>query len=234
LTDVVPQEDAIFVERLKKNGAIIIGKTNVPEFGFGSQTYNPVFGTTLTAYDQSKTPGGSSGGACASLALRMLPVADGSDMMGSLRNPAAFNNVIGFRPSYGRVPSGPDGELYFGQLSCAGALGRSAADVAMLLSVMAGHDARDPLSLNEDPSVFTKPLVRDFKGTRLAWLGDWGGYLPMEPGIMELCRGSFKAFESSGPIFRRSGCGMRGSSCGIGSAPGACSRSTTMKRSARS
>ena len=198
LTDMVPDHDAIFVERLKKNGAIIIGKTNAPEFGFGSQTYNTVFGTTLNAYDQSKTAGGSSGGACVSLALRMLPVADGSDMMGSLRNPAAFNNVVGFRPSFGRVPDGPGEELYFAQLSCDGALGRSAADVAMLLSVMAGHDARAPLSLDQDPAVFAQPLARDFKGTRLGWLGNFGGYLQMEPGVLEVCRSSFKAFEGIG------------------------------------
>jgi amidase len=198
LLDMVPDHDAIFVERLKKNGAIIIGKTNAPEFGFGSQTYNTVFGTTLNAYDQSKVAGGSSGGACVSLALRMLPVADGSDMMGSLRNPAAFNNVIGFRPSFGRVPDGPSEELYCGQLSCGGPLGRSVADVAMLLSVMAGHDARDPLSLDQDPAVFSQPLERNYKGTRLGWLGNFNGYLQMEPGVMELCRGSFKAFESIG------------------------------------
>jgi amidase len=198
LADTVPDHDAFFVERLKKSGAIIIGKTNAPEFGFGSQTYNTVFGTTLNAYDQSKAAGGSSGGACVSLALRMLPVADGSDMMGSLRNPAAFNNVIGFRPSYGRVPYGRGGELYLGQLSCVGALGRTVADVARLLSVMAGHDARDALSLDQDPAVLAQPLGRDFKGTRLGWLGNFGGYLQMEPGVMELCRGSFKTFESIG------------------------------------
>ncbi len=200
LTDLVPEHDAIFVERLKKNGAIIIGKTNAPEFGFGSQTYNTVFGTTLNAYDQSRAAGGSSGGAAVSLALRMLPVADGSDMMGSLRNPAAFNNVIGFRPSYGRVPSGPDEELYLGQLSCEGPMGRSVADVAMLLSVMAGHDPRAPLSLDQNPAVFTQSLGRDFKGTRLGWLGNFRGYLQMEPGVLELCRSSFQAFESLGCI----------------------------------
>lgn len=198
LTDTVPDEDEIFVERLRKSGAILIGKTNAPEFGFGSQTYNGVFGTTLNAYDQTKTAGGSSGGAAVSLALRMVPVADGSDMMGSLRNPAAFNNVIGFRPSFGRVPSGPDPELYLGQLSTDGPMGRSVADVAMLLSIMAGHDPRAPLSLDEDPRVFTLPLAREFKGTRLGWLGDLGGHLPIEAGILELGRGSFKAFESIG------------------------------------
>lgn len=198
LLDTVPQLDAIFVERLKKNGAIIIGKTNAPEFGLGSQTYNPVFGTTLNAYAQSKTAGGSSGGAAVSLALRMLPVADGSDMMGSLRNPSAFNNVIGFRPSYGRVPNGPGGELFLEQLSCVGPMGRSIADVAMLLSVMAGPDPREPLSIEQNPAIFTEPLKHDFEGTRLGWLGNFGGYLPMEPGVMELCQSSFKAFQAIG------------------------------------
>jgi amidase len=198
LLDTVPLADAIFVERLKKNGAIIIGKTNTPEFGMGSQTYNSVFGTTLNAYAQSKTAGGSSGGAAVSLALRMLPVADGSDMMGSLRNPAAYNNVIGFRPSYGRVPSGPGGELFVQQLSCLGPMGRSVADVAMLLAVMGGPDPRAPLSIEQDPAVFAAPLPRDFKGTRLGWLGNLGGHLPMEPGVMELCQSAFKAFEAIG------------------------------------
>jgi len=198
LLDTVPQADAIFVERLKKNGAIIIGKTNTPEFGMGSQTYNSVFGTTLNAYAQSRTAGGSSGGAAVSLALRMLPVADGSDMMGSLRNPAAYNNVIGFRPSYGRVPPGPGDEVFVQQLSCAGPMGRSVADVAMLLAVMAGPDPRAPLSIEQDPAVFAAPLQHDFKGTRLAWLGNLGGHLPMEPGVMELCQSALKAFEAIG------------------------------------
>ena len=198
LLDTVPQADAIFVERLKNNGAIIIGKTNTPEFGMGSQTYNSVFGTTLNAYAQAKTAGGSSGGAAVSLALRMLPVADGSDMMGSLRNPAAFNSVIGFRPSYGRVPTGPGDELFVQQLTCVGPMGRSVADVAMLLAVMAGSDPAEPLSIEQDPAVFAAPLGRDFKGTRLGWLGDLGGYLPMESGVLEICKNSFKAFEAIG------------------------------------
>jgi amidase len=110
--DFVPPTDAIFVERLRASGAIIIGKTNTPEFGLGSQTYNPVFGTTGNAYDPSRTSGGSSGGAAVGLALRMLPVADGSDFAGSLRNPAGWNNVFGFRPSAGRVPFGPTPEVF--------------------------------------------------------------------------------------------------------------------------
>ncbi len=189
LLDTVPQRDKIFVERLRKAGAIIIGKTNTPEFGMGSQTYNSIFGTTLNAYNQSKTAGGSSGGAASALALRMLPVADGSDMMGSLRNPAAYNNVIGFRTSYGRVPSA-GGELFLGQLS--------AADTAMLLSVMAGPDARAPLSIEQDPAMFTRALQRDFKGCRVAWLGNLSGHFQIEPGIMALCQGALKSFEDIG------------------------------------
>jgi len=197
LLDTVPDYDSIFVERLRRAGVIIIGKTNAPEFGLGSQTYNSVFGTTLNAYDQSKCAGGSSGGAAVSLALRMLPVADGSDMMGSLRNPAAYNNVIGFRTSFGRVPSGGE-ELFLEQLSVNGPMGRTVSDVAMLLSVMAGPDPRAPFSLEQDSAAFAEPLKRDFQGTRLGWLGDLGGHLHMEPGIAELCRASFKAFEAVG------------------------------------
>jgi amidase len=128
----------------------------------------------------------------------MLPVADGSDMMGSLRNPAGYNNVLGFRTSYGRVPSGPTDDVFADLLAVNGPMGRSANDVAMLLSVMAGADSRDPLSIEQDPAMFTRALDRNFKGTRLAWLGDLGGYLPMEPRVKELCIGSFKAFESMG------------------------------------
>jgi amidase len=186
------------VERLHKSGVILIGKTNVPEFGLGSQSYNPVFGVTRNAYVQLKTSGGSSGGAAAALALRMLPVADGSDFMGSLRNPAAFNNVVGFRPSFGRVPAGPGGEVYLAGPHSAGPMGRSVRDVAMLLSVMAGPDDRAPLSIEQDPAMFARPLERDFRGTRLGWMGDLGGRLQFEPGILDLCQQSFKAFESFG------------------------------------
>jgi amidase len=198
LLDVVPQADSFFVQRLKKNGAIIIGKTNTPEFCMGSQTYNPIFGTTLNAYAQSKAAGGSSGGAAVSLALRMLPLADGSDLMGSLRNPAAFNNVVALRPSYGRIPAGPSPEVFVHQLNSVGPMGRSVADVAMLLSVMAGPHPAAPNTIEQEPARFAAPLARDFKGTRLGWLGNLGGYLTMEPGVLQLCQSSFKAFESIG------------------------------------
>jgi amidase len=199
LLDTVPEHDSILVERLRKSGAILIGKTNTAEFGLGSQTYNTVFGTTLNAYDQGKTAGGSSGGAAVALALRMLPVADGSDMMGSLRNPAAFNNVFGFRPSYGRVPVAGE-ELFLQQLSCAGAMGRDVTDVAMLMSVIAGPDPRAPLSITQDAQAFRQSLQRSFNGTRLGWLGDLGGHLAFEPGVMELCRQALKQFEAIGCV----------------------------------
>ncbi len=192
--------DAIFVERLKKAGAIIIGKTNTPEFGFGSQTYNNVFGTTYNAYDPELCAGGSSGGASVALATRMIPVADGSDMMGSLRNPAAYNNIIGFRPSFGRVPFGPAIEIFSQQLGYEGPMGRSVKDTAMLLSTMAGFDSRIPLSIREDPLQFAGSLKGRMKGRKIAWLDDLNGYLPMEPGILELCRRALAHFENLGCI----------------------------------
>jgi amidase len=197
--DFVPAADAIMVERMKRAGAIIIGKTNTPEFGLGSNTYNDVFGRTLNSYDQSKSSGGSSGGAGVSVALRMLPVADGSDHGGSLRNPAAWNNVFGFRTSYGRVPSqGLD--VFYAWMGVQGPLARTVPDLAMLLSVQAGHDARLPLSNRQDPARFTEPLKRDFKGARIAWGGDYGGALPLEPGLLDLCKTALKSFEALGCI----------------------------------
>jgi amidase len=197
LLDAVPDHDSILVERLKGGGAILIGKSNTAELGLGSQTYNPVFGTTLNAYHLGKTAGGSSGGAAVALALRMVPLADGSDMMGSLRNPAAYNNVFGFRPSPGRVPAAGE-ELFLDHLSEWGAMGRSIPDIAMLMSVIAGPDLRAPLSTGEDPAEFLQPLEHSFQGVRLGWLGDLGGYLPIEPGILELCRAACAVFETLG------------------------------------
>ncbi|MFJ2367346.1 amidase [Pseudomonas sp. NPDC087697] len=196
--DFVPERDGIMCERIKAAGAIIIGKTNTPEFGLGSQTYNPLFGATGCAYDPSKTAGGSSGGAASALAMHLVPVADGSDMMGSLRNPAAFNNVFGFRPSQGRVPFDDSADLFIDQLGYEGPMGRSVRDAALLLSVQAGADARAPLSIAESGAAFAAPLERDFSGTRLGWLGDLNGYLPMEKGILELCQKAFTDFEAVG------------------------------------
>lgn len=198
LRDWQPDFDAVFVERLKRAGAIIIGKTNTPEFGLGSQTYNSVFGATRNAYDHDLCAGGSSGGAAVALATAMLPVADGSDMMGSLRNPAAFNNVIGFRPSHGRVPSAPRDEVFVQQLGYEGPMGRNVADTAALLSTMAGWDARSPLSIAEPVVDFAARLPRDVRGWRVAWLGDFNGYLPMQSGVLDLCEAGLERFEDIG------------------------------------
>jgi amidase len=195
--DQVPEADSIMVSRLRAAGAIIIGKTNVPEFGFGSQTYNTVFGTTLNAYDLTKTAGGSSGGAAVALATRMVPLADGSDQGGSLRNPAGFNNVFGFRPSFGRVPTeAPD--VFAATLSVQGPMARSVADLALLLSVQAGPDRRAPLSAQQTGVSITAPLDEPVAGRRIGWLGDLGGYLAIEPGILPLCESALGVFEALG------------------------------------
>lgn len=194
----VPLEDSIHVARVREAGAIIIGKTNTPEFGLGSHTYNTLFGATGNAYDPTKSAGGSSGGAAAALAARLLPVADGSDMMGSLRNPAAFNNIIGFRPSYGRVPAAPAPEIFMHDLATNGPMGRCVADVAALLATQAGYDPRSPHSLAGDGSEFRNITASDPKGLRIGWLGDLGGHLPFEAGILDLCRDALGSFADLG------------------------------------
>jgi amidase len=195
----ITRHDSIIVERMKQSGAILIGKTNVPEFGLGSNTYNQVFGATMNAYDHKKTAGGSSGGAAVALAMKMLPVADGSDMGGSLRNPAAWNNIYGMRPSRGRVPLGPSSEVFFEQLGTEGPMARNVQDLAMLLSVQAGYDERSPLSLRDSPCIFTQNLEKNFSGTKIAWLGDFNGYLAMESGLLA-------ALEKNLPYFEQMGC----------------------------
>jgi amidase len=197
--DFVPEEDGIMVERLRKAGGIFIGKTNTPEFGLGSHTYNSVYGPTRNAYDQTRSAGGSSGGAAVSLALRMLPVADGSDFGGSLRNPAGWNNVLGFRTSMGLVPnSALDG--WFPSMSVAGPMARNVPDLAMLLSVQAGYDARAPLSARGDGSVFQQRLESNLKGKRIAWSGDFKGRLPYESGVLDVCTRALQVFETMGCV----------------------------------
>ena len=198
LKDHVADADSLMVERLRAAGVIFIGKTNTPEFGLGSQTTNPVHGATRNAYDPRLTAGGSSGGAAVALALRMVPVADGTDVGGSLRNPAGWNNVFGFRPSVGRVPDRLD--AWLPSMGVAGPMARSVADLALLLSVQAGYDARQPLSLDGDGAVFRAPLEADMRGKRVAWAGDFGGAMPFEPGVLELCRFALKTFEEIGCI----------------------------------
>src|ERR1700694_4209959 len=195
--DHVPDFDAPLVRRMKEAGSIIIGKTNTSEFGLGSHTDNDVFGTTLNAYDQSRSAGGSSGGAAVALALRMLPVADGSDHAGSLRNPAAFNNVLAFRPTARSMPCDPR-EICMPILGVTGPMGRTVNDLARLFSVQTGYDRLASFSASDDLNSLADPLRRDFKGTRIAWLGDFGGYLAVEPGAIELCENALQVFESLG------------------------------------
>jgi amidase len=194
----VPREEPVFIERLRTAGAIPIGKTNVPEFAMGSHTYNTLFGTTLNPYDVSKSAGGSSGGAAAALATGMLPIADGNDLGGSLRNPANFTNVVALRPTVGLVPTAPDPFPGIG-FNVNGPLARSVADVAFLMSVMAGPDPRDPACFSSDPSVFARPLDRDFHDTRVAWCPDLGG-LPLDRRVRRVLEGQRATFESLGCI----------------------------------
>ena len=188
-----PAEDSIFVERLRAAGAILIGKTNTPEFGLGSQTFNPVYGATRNAYDPALTAGGSSGGAAVALALKMVGLSDGSDYGGSLRNPAGWNNVYGLRPSIGRVP-GDGREAWLPSIAVNGPMARNPADLALLLSVMAGHDEREPLSLDGDGAEFAAPLAEPGTGLRIAWAGDWNGAFPCEQGVLAVCEQALKVF----------------------------------------
>lgn len=192
--DNIPAANDIFIERIQRAGAITLGKTNSPEFGAGSQTFNPVFGATKNPYDLTKTCGGSSGGAAVALATRMLPIADGSDMGGSLRNPAAFCGVTGFRPSPGRVPSSPN----WNPLSTAGPMARNVADLALLLSAIAGPDPRYPLSLPEPGVRFAQPLTRNPKGLKIAFAANLLG-LPFHRDIKSV-------FQSQRQLLTQLGC----------------------------
>jgi amidase len=194
----VAQEDGAIVERLSAHGALTLGKTNTPEFGAGSQTFNKVFGVTRNPYDLSKTCGGSSGGAAAAVAAGMLPFADGSDLAASLRNPGNFCNVVGFRPTPGRVPGYPEGNAW-NTLSTLGPIARTVGDVAFLLAGMAGPDPRSPTSIPEDGSVFLGSLKRSFKKTRVAWSRDLGG-LPVEAAVSSVLDRQRKVFAALGCV----------------------------------
>jgi len=196
--DFVPDQDALIVQRMRSAGAITIGKTNTPEFGAGSQTFNEVFGATLNPYDLTKTCGGSSGGAAVALACGMLPLADGSDTGGSLRNPASFCNVVGFRTAPGRVPVYP-ARAAWSPLSVQGPMARTVQDVALFLSVLAGPDRRAPISIAEHGSTFARPLERDFKGVRIAWNRAFGG-LPVDPRVTAAIDAQRPTFEALGGI----------------------------------
>jgi amidase len=196
--DNIPDQDGLIVERLRKAGAITIGKTNTPEFGAGSQTFNEVFGETPNPYDLTKTCGGSSGGAAVALACGMLPIADGSDMGGSLRNPGNFCNIVGFRTSPGRVPFWPRLTGWF-PISVEGPMARTVQDAALMLSAIAGPDPRSPISIAEPGSLFARPLDRDFKQIRIAWSKDLGG-LPVDPRVTQVLESQRHVFEDLGCI----------------------------------
>jgi amidase len=195
----VARKDDQMVARLRAAGALFIGKTNTPEFGLGSNTFNPVYGKTKNPYDLTRTCGGSSGGAAVALATRMLSISDGSDMMGSLRNPAAWNNVYGLRPTWGLVPPEPSGEIFLSQLSTLGPMARSPKDLALLLDVQANHfDNKSDVSQSKSFSNFTaQPRM---KGIKIGWLGDWGGTLTFEDGLLDLAQKALNEMSSLGAI----------------------------------
>jgi amidase len=195
--DTVPAHDELVVARLKAAGAIRIGKTNVPEFAAGSHTFNPLFGVTHNPYRHGLSAGGSSGGAAAALAAGLVPLAEGSDMGGSLRNPAAFCNVVGLRPTPGRVPTWP-AAMGWSQLSVQGPMGRTVADVALQLCALAGPDPRVPISLEEPGSVFAPPLLRSLTGLRVAWAPDLGGRVTVDPAITAVLASSLGVFADLG------------------------------------
>ncbi len=195
----MPRSDSIMTARMKAAGCIVIGKTNMPELGLGSHTFNTLFGATPNAWDTAVSAGGSSGGAAVALAQRLLPVADGSDFMGSLRNPAGWNHIFGMRPSQGRVPYGPGADVWVDQLGTEGPMARSVRDLARLLATQSGHDARQPLSINSSLDVgglqYTPEAIR---GLRIGWLGDLGGHLAMEDGILSVGEDALRAMQNAG------------------------------------
>ncbi len=194
----VPDKDDLVAARMRGAGAIFVGKSNSPEWGHGSHTFNQVFGPTRNPYDPGRSAGGSSGGAAAALAARLVPVADGSDMMGSLRNPAAFCNVYGFRPSWGLVPREADGDTFLATMATEGPMGRTVEDVARLLSVQAGPNPEVPFCLPGGD--FAAGLDRDIRGMRIGWLGDWGGAYAVEEGILAQCEQGLRVLEDLGAV----------------------------------
>lgn len=195
--DTVPLRDELVVARYAAAGAIRVGKTNVPEFAAGSHTFNPLFGATHNPYRHGLSAGGSSGGAAAALAAGMVPLAEGSDMGGSLRNPAAFCNVVGLRPTPGRVPTWP-APMAWSQLSVQGPMGRTVADVALQLSVLAGPDPRVPIALGDDGAGFAAPLPNRLDGLRVAWSPDLAGQVTVDPAVTSVLESSMEIFESLG------------------------------------
>jgi amidase len=208
LKDFVPKEDGLMVQRMKAAGCIVIGKTNTPEFGLGSHTFNEVFGPTRNAYDLSKTAGGSSGGAAVALATHMLSVADGSDFMGSLRNPAAWNNVFGLRPSFGRVPMWPATDVWINQLGTEGPMARDVASLAMLLQTQSGYSLNAPFSIASCADFTQASSAFSIQKTRLGWLGDLHGHLATEPGVLAQCEQALQRMAQAGAVIAPCDLGM--------------------------
>jgi amidase len=204
LKDAMAQEDGLMAARMRGAGCIVMGKTNMPEFGLGSHSFNDLFGTTPNAWDPTSSAGGSSGGAGVALAQRLLPVADGSDFMGSLRNPAAWANIFGLRPSQGRVPLWPAPDTWVMQLGTEGPMARTVADLAKLLSTQAGYDPRTPLAISEGPQEFTVPhgeaALAGLRGLRVGWLGDLGGHLAMDDGLLTVTERGLTRMAAHGAI----------------------------------
>jgi amidase len=197
--DHVPKRDELVVDRIRRAGVVVVGKTNVPEWAAGSHTFNPIFGTTRNPYDTSRSAGGSSGGAAAALAAGMVPLADGSDMGGSLRNPASFCNVVGLRPSVGRVPAWPSTNAWE-LTSVSGPMARSTDDLALLLSVMAGPSARSPMSLETPGSSFAPPLTGSLAGLRVALSTDLGGAFDVDDQVAGIVRGQADVLADAGAV----------------------------------
>ena len=196
----IAEKDNLLIAKIRGQGAIFVGKTNLPEFGMGSQTYNSVFGATGSAYDPKLTAGGSTGGGACGLGTHMLPVVDGGDMMGSLRNPGAFNNVIGLRPTQGRVMDGRGADLFYQQLGTSGPMGRNSEDTYRLLYTIAGPEPGLPISLRDRIPAPANLRAPNLQGLRIGWMGNYEGYLPMQPGILELCESSLDMLAEQGAI----------------------------------
>ncbi|HLN76812.1 MAG TPA: amidase [Nocardioidaceae bacterium] len=202
MADHVADTDDLVVERVRAAGVVVIGKTNVPEWAAGSHTFNPIFGKTLNPYDLTRSAGGSSGGAAAALVSGMVPLADGSDMGGSLRNPASFCNVVGLRPSLGRVPDWPADNAWE-TTSVAGPMARNVEDLALLLSVMAGPDPRTPQALETPGSTFAAPMQGDLRGVRVALSADLGGAFAVDDAVAGLVESQADVFTDSGATVTR-------------------------------
>ena len=196
----IETQDSALAARMRKAGAIFIGHSNMPEFGLGSNTFNAVFGATLNPYDPTKTAGGSSGGAAVALATDMLPLADGSDMGGSLRNPASFCNVVGLRPSIGRTPLSR-GFAWYGRLVTAGPMAKTVADTSLLFSVLAGPDPADPLTLPEPGEHFLDalvPAIHNANNPVKVAVSEDLGLLPIDPAVRKVIQDAAAKFADLG------------------------------------